>query len=200
MLFGTRRALRSVAAAEAAVAAAWRTLDMHGRAGLAAATSGGPRFLGWAANGGAFAPLLDKLAAAHRAALDTIDDPDPPLAEALDEMERAAGSAAMTVVTALDAPGAQFDTVASRVAARRDLDFFLVVDRFELAPPPGVYPYRTRGGAAGRLRIARAEERQAPDSRPARLRLLGARVLPIDAGLEAAATARALERFDARSR
>ncbi len=52
MLFGTRRALRSVAAAEAAVAAAWRTLDTHGRAGLAAATSRGPRFLGWAANGG----------------------------------------------------------------------------------------------------------------------------------------------------
>jgi uncharacterized protein (DUF58 family) len=200
MLFGTRRALRSVAAAEAAVAAAWRTLDTHGRAGLAAATSRGPRFLGWAANGGAFAPLLDRLVATHRAALDAIDDPDPPLAEALEEMERAAGSAAMTLVTALDAPGARFDSIAAAVAGRRDLDVLLVVDRFEVAPPPGVYPYRTRDGEAGRLRIARASERQAQDSRPARLKLLGARVLQIDAGLEAAATARALERFDARSR
>lgn len=199
MLFGTRRAFRSVAAAEAAVASAWRTLDMHGRAGLAACSSSGARLFGWAANGGAFAPLLDRLAAAHRAALDAIDDTEPPLAEALEVMERAAGSAAMTVATALDAPGERFDAVASGISRRRNLDVLLIADRFELAPPPGVYPYRTREGDAGRLHISRAHETQAGDSRVTRLRAIGARVLQIDAGLEAAAAARALERFDARS-
>ncbi|GLI94118.1 DUF58 domain-containing protein [Methylocystis echinoides] len=198
MLFGTRRAFRSVAAAEAIVACAWRTLDAYGRAGLAVATASGPQFLGWAANGGAFASLLDKLAAAHRTALDKIDDPEPPLAEALEEMERAAGAAAMTVATALDAPGECFDAVAGGVARRRNLDVLLIADRFEIAPPPGAYPYRTREGDAGRLRIARAHETRAEDNRATRLRLIGARVLQIDAGLEAAATARALERFDAR--
>lgn len=199
MLFGTRRAFRSVAAAEAAVASAWRTLDMQGRAGLAAATASGAVFFGWAANGAAFAPLLDKLAAAHRAALDTIAGAEPPLAEALDAMESAAGSAGMTVATGLDAPGEDFDAVAERIVRRRDLDFLLIVDRFELAPPPGVYPYRTTGGEAGRLRIARGSGTPAEDGRPTRLRRLGARVLQIDAGLDAAVTARALERFDARS-
>jgi uncharacterized protein (DUF58 family) len=198
MLFGTRRAFRSVAAAEAIVASAWRTLDTHGRAGLAVATSTGPLLIGWAANGGAFAPLLDKLAAAHRAALDAIDCPEPPLAEALEEIERAAGAAAMTVATALDAPGERFDAVAGGLARRRNLDVLLIADRFEIAPPPGVYPYRTREGDTGSLRIARAHEAQAEDNRATRLRMIGARVLQIDAGLDPAATARALERFDAR--
>jgi uncharacterized protein (DUF58 family) len=197
MLFGTRRAFRSVAAAEAVVASAWRTLDMQGRAGLAAATSSGALFFGWAASGRALAPLLDRLAAAHRAALGDAEGPEPPLAEALETTEAAAGSSAMTIATGLDAPGEGFDAVTERIARRRDLDILLIADRLELAPPPGVYPYRTRAGEAGRLRIARGME-PAADERPARLRRLGARVLQIDAGLDAAAMARALERFDGR--
>jgi len=199
MLFGTRRAFRSVAGAEVAVASAWRTLDMQGRAGLAAATSSGARFLGWAASGRAFAPLLHELAAVHRTALAATGDAEPPLAEALDTIESEAGSAAMTVATALDAPGERFDSIAERIARRRDLDVLLIADRFELAPPPGVYPYRTREGAAGRLRIAPGDAAAAMDARSARLRRLGARVLRIDAGLDPAGTARALERFDGRS-
>ncbi|WP_442755851.1 DUF58 domain-containing protein [Methylocystis sp. JAN1] len=197
MLFGTRRAFRSVAAAEAVVASAWRTLDMQGRAGLAAATSSGPHFLGWAASGRALAPLLDKLVSAHRDALAATGGAEPPLAEALDTIDAAAGSAAMAVATGLDAPGQRFDAVTERIARRRDLDILLIADRFELAPPRGVYPYRTREGEAGRLRVARGAA-PATDGRPARLRRLGARVLQIDAGLDAAAMARALERFDGR--
>lgn len=199
MLFGTRRALRSVAAAEAVVASAWRTLDMQGRVGFAAALSSQARFLGWAASARALAPLLDEVAAAHRAELNAIGGEEPPLTDALEAVERMAGSAAVTIATALDTPGERFDAVTERIARRRNLDVLLIADRFELAPPPGVYPYHTREGAKGLLRIAPGSDALATDGRLARLRRLGARVLQIDAGLDAAATARALERFDGRS-
>jgi uncharacterized protein (DUF58 family) len=196
MLFGARRAFRSVVAAEAAVASAWRTLDMQGRVGLAAATTRGALFFGWAASARAFAPLLENLAAEHRTALAASGDVDPPLAEALDAMEAAAGSAEMTIATGLDAPGDAFDRVMAHIVRRRAVGVLLIADRFELAPPPGVYPYRTREGASGLLRIARDDAAPAPDARRTRLRRLGARVVEIDAGADAATTARVLERFD----
>lgn len=200
MLFGTRRAFRSVAAAEAAIASAWRTLDMQGRVGLAAATSqGGAHFFGWAASGNMLAPLLERLVSAHRAALEEMDGAEPPLDAAMDELDNVTGSAAMTVATALDTRGEGFDAIAGRIARRRQLDFLLIADRFESAPPAGAYPYHMRGGEAGWLRIARTNRTLAKDPRPQHLRRLGARVLEIDAGLDASATARALERFDGRS-
>jgi uncharacterized protein (DUF58 family) len=197
MLFGTRRAFRSVAAAEAAVASAWRTLDMQGRVGLGAVTSKGALLFGWAASGKAMLPLLAEIAAAHRAALEDENGAEPPLAEALEEMESAAGSAALTIGTALDTPGERFDAVFERIARRRDVGVLLIADRFELAPPPGVYPYRMREGDAGRLRIARGRRESLLDERRARLQRLGVRFVQIDAGLDPQAAAHALERFDA---
>lgn len=199
MLFGTRRAFRSVAAAEAAVASAWRTLDMQGRAGLAVADRIGGRFLGWATHARAFAPLLDRLAALHRDALDADGVADPPLTEALEMVDKAAGAAMMSVATGLDAPGDDFDAVAERIARRRDLDVLLIADRFELAPPPGLYPFHTRKGDSGTLRVGNGTHKSARDGRPTRLRRLGARVLEIDTGADVVTMARAVERFDGRS-
>lgn len=204
MLFGTRRAFRSVAAAEAVVASAWRVIDGQGRIGLAAIGASGARCFGWAAGARSFPPLLVALAAAHRAALeDKAERDEPPLAAALEEMERVGGSSAMTLATALDAPGDAFDAIAGRIASRRDVSVLLIADRFELAPPPGLYPFRTRQ-EAGLLRIAQRAA-PAPDERQARLRQLGARTLEIDAGEDAETIARALasfdgERLDGRSR
>jgi len=199
MLFGTRRAFRSVAAAEAAVASAWRTLDLQGRVGLAVAASAGACFLGWATHARAFTPLLDRLAAHHRDALDASENSDPPLAEALETIDRAAGSATMSVATGLDAPGEDFDAVAERIARRRDLDILLIADHFERAPLPGAYPFHTRAGDVGTLKIAPGKRSPARDGRQARLQRLGARVLEIDAGADIVALARAVERFDGRS-
>ncbi len=85
MLFGTRRALRSVAAAEAVVASAWRTLDMQGRVGFAAATvdSGRAFWAGRAARARS-RRCSTKLAAAHRAELNAIGGEEPPLTDALE--------------------------------------------------------------------------------------------------------------------
>lgn len=199
MFFGTRRAFRSVVAAEAAVFSAWRTLGLHGRVGLSAATSNGARFFGWAASARAFPLLLSELADSHREALSEADGEEPPLAEAIEAMEGVAGSAAMTIATALDAPGDRLDAVVEGIACKRKLEVLLIADRFELAPPPGRYPYWTRGGATGRLTIARNGGVAARDERQACLRRLGARFLQIDAGLDMQETALALERFDGRS-
>lgn len=198
MLFGTRRAFRSVAAAEAAVVSAWRTLDLQGRAGLAVAGAAEAVFLGWATNARAFSPLLDRLADRHRAALARAESADPPLMEALDVIEKAAGSATLSLATGLDAPGDRFDAVAEGIARRRDLDILLIADRFERAPPRGLYPFHTRAGDVGTLHIGHRTEAPARDDRPARLRRLGARVLEVDAGADPVATARAVERFDGR--
>jgi uncharacterized protein (DUF58 family) len=196
MLFGTRRAFRSVAAAEAAVILAWRTLDAHGRVGLAVATSSETRFFGWASSARAFAPLLDQLAGAHRDALDATDREEPSLARAIAAIGNIGGDAAVTVASALDATGEDFDVVAQRIARRRDLDILLIADRFQIAPPFGVYSYRTRAGEAGRLRIKRDHRTSSTDPREARLRSLGARVLEIDASLGPATMVKVLERFD----
>ena len=194
MLFGTRRAFRSVAAAESSVASAWRVIDGGGRAGLAAIGRAGARFFGWA-TARSFPPLLVALAEAHRAALEeSAEGVEPPLAAALEEMESVAGSSAMTLATSLDAPGEAFDMIAERIARRREFCVLLVADRFELAPPPGLYPFRTRG-EAGALRIARGAA-PAPDERRARLRRIGAHSLEIDAGCDAETIARILGRFE----
>lgn len=195
MLFGTRRAFRSVAAAEACVASAWRVIDGDGRVGLAAIGSAGTRFFGWATAARSFPPLLVALAQAHRDALAARGEgAEPPLAAALEEIENLAGSFAITLATSLDAPGESFDAVAERIARRRDFCVLIVADRFELAPPPGLYPFRTRD-EAGVLRIAR-RVMQAPDERRARLRRIGAHSLEIDAGCDAETIARILGRFE----
>ncbi|WP_036296763.1 DUF58 domain-containing protein [Methylosinus sp. PW1] len=195
MLFGTRRAFRSVAAAEAAVASAWRVIDSQGRVGLAAIGSTGARCFGWAVGARSFPPLLVALAEAHRIALaEGAEAAEPPLAAALEEMESVGGTSALTLASALDSPGEAFDAIATRIARRRDLSVLLVADRFELAPSPGLYPFRTRM-EEGLLRIAHGA-RTAPDERLARLRRLGARALGIDAGLDAETIAPLLERFD----
>ena len=81
MLFGTRRAFRSVAAAEAAVASAWRVINSQGRVGLAAIGSAGARCFGWAVGARSFPPLLVALAEAHRAALsESAEAAEPSLA------------------------------------------------------------------------------------------------------------------------
>ena len=189
MHFGTRRALRSVAAAEALALLGWRAAGEGGRVGLLAAGAGGA-FAARAGRGArAMVRLIGAMAQAHRAAMANAETNDPPLAQALEAADRIAGTGGSIVVaTALDAPGDDFDALASRIARKRALVFVLVCDAFELRPPPGSYPH-----AAGWLRIGAAPP---PDPRPARLERLGARVVQLDSSLAPEAMAQALERAD----
>ncbi|MGO9674387.1 MAG: DUF58 domain-containing protein [Methylocella sp.] len=192
MMFGTRRAIRSVAAAEAVASLAWRTIDEGGSVGLLAATARGPHFLGRARGVRAMISLVGELAAAHRAAKDHPGLSEPPLAGILEEAEGLARDGAIIVATALDAPGDGFDGVAERLVRKRDLSVVLVADRFEIEPVRGVYPFTTLDGDAGWLRVGQDAK---PDGRLARLRRLGVNFLQLDAGLGAEAMASALEQL-----
>jgi len=192
MMFGTRRALRSIAAAEAITMLAWRVIEEGGSIGLLVATAEGARLLGRARGVRAMFSVIGELAAAHRDALANLEVRDPPLAAILEGAEGLAGAASILVATSLDAPGDGFDGIAERLARKRDLSIALIADRFELDPPRGAYPYRTNDGDAGWLRVAGSV---APDVRLARLRRLGVNYMQIDAAQGPDAMASALERL-----
>ncbi len=193
MMFGTRRALRSVAAAEAVMMFAWRVVEEEGSVGLLAATADGPRFLGRARGARAMFSAIGELAVAHREALASTATRDPLLAAILTEAEGLAGSGSIFVATGLDAPGDGFDEIAERLSRKRDLSIALIADRFEIDAPRGAYPFRTNEADAGWLRVAQGV---APDLRLARLRRLGVNFMRIDAALGTEEIASALERLD----
>ena len=193
MMFGTRRALRSIAAAEAMTMLAWRVIEEGGSIGLLVAAAEGARFLGRARGVRAMLSVIGELAAAHRDALANIETRDPPLAAILEGAEGLAGAGWIVVATGLDAPGDAFDGVAERLARKRDLSIALIADRFELDPPRGAYPYRTNDDDAGWLRVVGSV---ATDARLARLRRLGVNFVQIDAAQGPDAMASALERLD----
>ncbi|PNG26184.1 DUF58 domain-containing protein [Methylocella silvestris] len=195
MLFGTRRALRSVAAAEALTLLGWRAAR-DGRVGLMVIQHDGGHLIRYGRGARAMIAMVSELERAHRNALASRSRLDPPLTESLEEADRLAGkNAAIVVATALDEPGPQFDEIVARIALRRDLCFALIADRFETAPPQGSYPYATMAGAAGWLRIG-ADAAPKPDERVARLQRLGARALSLDSSLDVEAMAPLLERLD----
>lgn len=195
MYFGTRRALRSVAAAEILSLSGWRTIAMQGHVGLAVATSRGTTFLGWAHDGHKFAGLLAKLAAVHLEAKEWCGSREPEMSEVLEVAQRMSGSAAIMIVTALDTPGENFDKVAALMSKRRNLMFLLVSDKFERAPPPGDYPFCMHDGQTGSIHISRRSKDKPINGWPERLSRLGATSLDVHAELAPPEIARVLERF-----
>jgi uncharacterized protein (DUF58 family) len=150
MLFGTRRALRSVAAAEILALAGWRAVGLGGRVALLAVGRGEPVFVRPTAGERAMTAVIGGLARAHDAALALDDADDPPLADAFDMAGRSLKrGGSIVVATAFDAPGAGFDDAARRLAHRADVRVALVSDAFERSPPPGRYPFVTRLGRRG---------------------------------------------------
>ncbi len=182
MLFGTRRAFRSVAGAEALTLLGWRSVGRGGQVSMLAGTARGTTFSRQGRGDRAMVALVGALAEAHRTALDDGAQYDPPLSDRLEMAERLAATASTIVVaTALDTPGVGFDDVVLRITRRRDLVFLLVEDEFELAPPTGDYPFTTADGRSGWLRIKSRAMRPSPRDRTAALRKLGARAVRISA-------------------
>ncbi|WP_395665277.1 DUF58 domain-containing protein [Methylocella sp.] len=194
MLFGTRRALRSHAGAEALALIGWRAAR-EGRVGLVALTHEGAQLLRYGRGARAMIAVCGALAAAHREALNAGARADPPLDAALDEADGLAGRGAdFVLATGLDEEGARFAAVAEKIAAKRDFAALLMTDRFETAPPPGAYPFATLAGAAGWLDVGEAGV-ALPDAREARLRRLGVEAMTLDCGLAPDAMAARLRFF-----
>ncbi len=121
MLFGTRRSLRSVAAAEALVLLGWRIAGDGGRVGLCAAAPE-PVALPPRAGGRGMAALCQGLARAHESALSAPLQADPPLGPVL-ERARALLPAGghLVLASALDAPGEGFSESVAALAERVSL-------------------------------------------------------------------------------
>ncbi|SMF51831.1 Protein of unknown function DUF58 [Tistlia consotensis] len=200
MLWGTRRALRSVAAAEALAMTGWRIVDAGGRVGLLAFGSGEPLFVPPRGRTRGMVDVVGGLAAAHRRALEAAaagpDAEEPPLEEALELAARLGRSGGFLVLgSGLDRPGRNFDAMACALDRRTALTILLITDRFERSPPDGSYPFTT--GGAVRWASCRAGRRpKVTDVRLERMARAGIRTVAVDASVPPEAMAEQLDFFD----
>ncbi|KQP55162.1 DUF58 domain-containing protein [Methylobacterium sp. Leaf108] len=200
MLFGTRRALRSVAAAEALVLLGWRIVGDGGRVGLVVASGAEPVVVRPAGGERAMTAVTGALAQAHAAALSLPQSDDRPLTPLLTLAQSLLPSGGhLVIASALDDPGEDFDRLLTVLAERLSISLILVSDAFERSRPPGFYPFATQDGRRGTVQAARratagrstAEERLAEFARRG---IEGLR-LDVEAGPEAYAPL--MERLDA---
>lgn len=201
MLFGTRRAFRSVAGGEALAMLGWRGAGRGGRVGLLAGTARGTHFSRQGRGERAMIALIGTLAEAHREALGDPAERDPPLASILDTAATLSSTGTTIIVaTGLDDPGADFDNVVLRITRHHDLVFLLTEDAFERDPPLGDYPFSTAEGQGGWLRIDRGRTRRdktrRSEDRIGRLRRLGAQATLLSVDIPVEHNVQTLEQID----
>ena len=162
MFFGTRRAFRSVAAAEALTLLGWR-LARGGARVDALALGPHPSSIRGGLGDSGMRAVAAGLAEAHERALRSHDRGDPPLdallTSGLAAMPRIAGA---TLATAGEALGPDIGSVLQQLGRRGDVGLIVVTDPFTDAPPRGLYAYDAGGGSARLARVgagpARAPE------------------------------------------
>lgn len=178
MLFGTRRAFRSVAAAEILALAGWRAVGLGARVALIAVGAFEPVFVRAATGDRAMTAAIGGLRRAHAAALSAGDAADPPLEDALSLAARSLPRGGTVVLaSALDTPGGSFDDTAAALRRRIDLAVAVVGDAFPRAAPMGVYPFLTTMGARGVHRGGREAGDAAAAAWISRLTRLGSRAV-----------------------
>lgn len=201
MLFGTKRAFRSVAAAEALTLAGWRVAGQGGRVGVFAVGGSETFFHRPGAGDRSMKAVAGRLAAAHAAALAAKSSEEPSLSGLIEAAGRTLPhDGTLLLASALDRPGEDFDAVARDLVHRAALDVFLTVDAFERAPTPGTYPYLSMEGRKGSGEVKDARAAGDIDARVRRIERLGGRALVLDASLEPLSLAGLIEVFDARRR
>lgn len=150
MLWGTRRTLRSIAAAEALSLVGWQAIGLGGRVGLIAVTGGETVYQPAAGRDRAMVAVIGAMVQAHAQALAHAMQPDPPLADAMARASRVAPHGAhVALATALDHPGAHFDDRVAELRRRTVLSVIRIADAFETEPPKGVFRYATVDGGTG---------------------------------------------------
>lgn len=154
MLWGTRRAFRSVAAAEQLALVGWQAIAEGGRVGLMTIGGADPVFVPARGRERAMISVVGGLAQAHRAALElqmseTPDEPEP-----LDGFLRMAEQivprgASVVLASSLDEPGDECEDVMSALAHRVAFSVLYLRDAFERMPRDGAYPFETGTGRRG---------------------------------------------------
>ncbi len=191
MLWGTRRALRSVAVAETLALIGWRVIEQGGRVGLLAISAGDPVVVSIQGRIHGMLAVIGGLVRAHDAALQLAlagECDDPTLEDALARISRIAPTGAEIVIASgFDVPGPMLDDQLGKIAQRRTPRLISVIDDLAENLPPGVYPIRLPDGSRQRARITGAE-RIAPAAE-----IAGFAALRLDSGQDAKTTARILQ-------
>lgn len=189
MLWGTRRALRSVAAAEHLSLVGWDAVARGGRVALMAIGGAGPLFVPARGRERAMIAVIGGLARAHRIALERQADAPgttpAPLDGYLHMAEQIAPRGASVVLaSSLDAPGKAIEEAMTALANRVSLSVLYMRDAFERMPLEGVYPFETEAGRRG---LGLVRDARGPSERTGlagRLPGMGIPVHDIDAGQE----------------
>ena len=200
MLFGTRRALRSVAAAEALALLGWRVVGDGGRVGLIVASPSEPTVIRPAGGERAMTAVTGAMAHAHAQALAaSAQKADPPLSSMLPLARSLLPSGGhLVIASALDSPGEDFDSLLTVLAERLSVRLLLVSDAFERVRMPGFYPFATPDGHRGTVQTTRAEtSTQGSDARLAEMHRRGIEGLRIEVEAGPEAYAPLMERLDA---
>lgn len=202
MLWGARRAFRSVAAAEALAILGWRAIAEGGRVGLIVIEAADLTMRRPRARASAMIAIAGALAEAHRRAVTRAlaakgPEPAAALAPRLDEAaDLAPRGARIRLATALDAPGDGFETALARLSARSRVAAILIADALEARAPAGFYRARREDGGFAALRIA-PRRAPPPDPRRALLAAANAGVVEIDAGEGPEDAARRIDAWEA---
>ena len=204
MLWGTRRRLRSVAAAGALALTGWRVVEAGGRVGLMVLTGGGEHYMPPRARERGMASVCEALERAHEAAVlaaegrenVVIDDLAVPLEAAI---ARSSGGTRIVLATALDGADENFDRLAAAAGRRFDLEILLMADPFETEAPRGAYPFlpmSADGDGTLRWAFMTGEGRMSVDQRIERLRAAGVTIRTLASDADWSVMAGALEGFD----
>jgi len=185
MLWGTRRAFRSVAAAEQLALVGWRAIAEGGRVGLMVLSGGEPTFVPVRGRERAMIAVVGGLAKAHRSALklqvNGSRNAPPSLDNCLRMVEQIAPRGASVVLaSSLDDPGEDWESVITALAHRVSFSVLHLRDAFESNPDAGAYPFESEKGRVG-LGLVQSGDRLPVEEVAARLPVLGIPVHEIDA-------------------
>lgn len=190
MLWGLRRAFRSVAAAEALALIGWNVVESGGRVGLMAI---GPGALVVVPPNGRTRGMLNViggLVKAHEQCLGATamgQGGDPALDQSLARADRLVPSGAEIVIASgFDMPGSGLEDRLNALARRRVPRLVLVTDAQASQLPPGRYPVRMADGRRLRVSLAGSE----PVAGDLVREIAGHAALVLDAGAEVETTAR----------
>lgn len=188
MLWGTRRAFRSVAAAEALALVGWRIVEEGGRVGLLALGAGEPVVVPARGRARGMLDVIGGMIRAHDAALELALSGvrhDPDLATGLARLERISPRGSEIILASgYDSLGAGFQDRIDELSERRSLRCLRVVDQAAQSLPDGSYPIVLSDGTRTRATVRGAKSETVSDQ------IAGQPVLTIDAGQIPDATAR----------
>lgn len=200
MLFGTRRALMSVAAAEVLSLYGWLSIEGGARVGLFAFGDGEPVYVKPAVGDRGMMAVIGGLAKAH-------PPPDARQQEVCapldDYLNMAAGllprNATLVLASSLDAPGHSLADTLLRLLHRGRVQIALVDDAFGREAPKGHYPFVTMRGLSGvRVWAGKPTAKDGSVQDAAWLRGLGVGVTTFLASTEPRDQLAAVRRFHAR--